>query len=150
MLVTQAGLQRLVAQLDDLDHTRRAEVAERLRAARDFGDGLENLELLNAKEEAWLLERQICEVRALLSSSEVAESGHRRRGEVSIGSRVSLTSEFGKQEFQIVGSVEADPLARRISDRSPLGSALIGRHSGDRIEWDSPGGRLSAVVNRVA
>ena len=149
MFVTEDGLLRLEAKLEELDHARRTEVAERLRAAREFGDGLENSELLEAKEEIWRLERQICEVRTLLSQSELIQGGRHTSGRATVGSRVLLSSEFGKEEFVIVGSVEVDPLARKISDESPLGKALIGRRRGDLIEWRSPAGQSSAVLDRV-
>lgn len=149
VILTRDGARKLEAQLDDLEHVRRPEIADRLRAAREFGDGVENLELLEAKEEIQRLERQVCDVKALLGQSEVIEPSRRGRGEVGVGSRVVVRSEFGKEEFVIVGSVEADPLARTISNESPLGSALIGRRAGDRIEWSSPVGRLCGVVERV-
>lgn len=149
VFVTRDGLLKLEAELDDLEHMRRNEIADRLRAAREFGNGLENTELLEAKEEVWRLERQICDVKALLGESELIESAPSPRGEVRVGSRVVVSSEFGREEFVIVGSVEADPTWSRISNESPLGSALIGRRAGDRIEWKSPDGRCCAVVDRV-
>ena len=150
VFLTKDGARKLEAELDELDLVRRPEIADRLRAARDFGDGLENAELLEAKDEMQRLERQIGEIKGLLGQSELIEPRRRKKGDVGLGSWVVVDSEFGKEKFLIVGSVEADPLSNRISIGSPLGSALIGRRAGDHIEWWSPSGRLSAVVDRVS
>lgn len=149
IFLTRDGARKLEAELDQLEHVRRPEIADRLRAAREFGDGVENEELLGAKEEMERLERQTGEIRALLGRSEFIESRRRPTGEVELGSRVVLRSELGTEKFLIVGSGEADPKARLISNESPLGSALIGRRPGDHIEWRSPNGRLSADLVRV-
>ena len=149
MFVTEDGLHRLEAELEELDHSRRREIADRLRAAREFGNGLENGEMLEAKSEIWRLEREISEVRTLLSQSELIHAERLGRDQAGVGSRVVLKSEFGKEEFVIVGSFEVDPQTGKISDESPLGKALIGRRRGERIEWRSPAGRSSAVLDRV-
>lgn len=149
MFVTRAGLRKLERELDELDSERRAEITERLRDAREFGDGLENSELLEAREEIWRLERQISEVRSLLRQSELIAPRRRHSAEAGVGSRVVLSSDFGREEYVIVGSVEADPRARRISDESPLGRAVLGRRAGDRIDWMTPSGPSCAVLDRV-
>lgn len=150
VFLTGDGIRKLQGELNDLENGRRDEIADRLRAAREFGAGLENAELLEAKEEVWRLERQICEVKALLSESELIKPRRRHSGEVGVGSHVVVSSEFGRERFWIVGSVEADPVAKMISNESPLGAALIGRRAGARVEWMSPDGPRSAVVERVS
>ena len=150
VVLTRDGVNKLEVELNDLEHAHRAEIADHLRAAREFGDGLENSELLEAKAEAWRLEYRISELKALLADSLLMQPALGPRGEVRLGSRVVLSSEFGREEYVVVGSVEADPLAQTISNESPLGRALIGRHQGDAIEWNSPAGPLRARVQRVS
>ena len=150
LLLTRNGLRQLEAELADIEREGRAEVVDRLRAAREFGDGAENSELLGAKAEIERVEARIRELNAVLSCAELITPGRTILGEARVGSRVLMISEFGKEEFLIVGSVEADPLARRISNESPLGKALIGRRCGDDIAWASPDGLLHARIERVA
>jgi transcription elongation factor GreA len=148
ILLTQEGLTKVEAELALLDDSGRAEVAERIRVARESGDGAENCEFLDARRDLERLEARVAELRRMLGRSELIEEVSGRR-EVQPGTRVRLRCEGVIEQFQIVGSLEADPLHGRISNESPLGHILIGHHVGESVEWETPDGlrqgRLLAV-----
>ncbi len=148
ILLTREGLTRIELELAVLDHCGRAEVAERIHVARESGDGAENCEFLEARLDLERLEARVAELKRMLGRSEMIEE---MPGSTVVqpGTRVRLRSEGDVEEFQIVGSMEADPLHGRISNDSPLGRVLIGHHAGESVVWDSPEGirkaRLLAI-----
>ena len=148
ILLTQEGFKRIEAELAHLDQSRRAEVTERMRASREFGDGAENGEFLDARLDLERLDARVAELRGTLRRSELIEEMPGST-EVQPGVRVRLRSEGDVEDFQIVGSMEADPLHGRISNESPLGRVLIGHHAGESVAWETPEGlrqgRLLAV-----
>lgn len=135
--LTEEGLAELKAELAELT-ARRAVIAEEIAAARSQGDLSENAEYHEAKEEQGRNEGRIEEIENILASAEVIvkpKDDHKVR----LGSKVKLEGENGKiKEFQIVGTVEADPLNGKISDESPIGQALMGRKEGDEVEIKTP------------
>jgi transcription elongation factor GreA len=138
VLLTKDGLRALENELDQLVSVRRSEVAERIRQARDFGDIAENAEYTEAKNEQSLVEGRIQTLEAMVRNAVMIEEGPRQRGVVAVGSQVKVSSEEGEESYSIVGAAEADPLAGRISNESPLGRALLGHKPGDEVEWTSP------------
>lgn len=127
------------AGLDDLkeEHTtlvsQRTRIAERIRQARELGDLSENAEYQTAREEQDRLEARISEVEHIVQNAQVIK---KPRGDnmVQLGSTVKLKSAGGVQkEFQVVGTMEADPLSGKISDESPIGKALLGKKEGDKV-----------------
>jgi transcription elongation factor GreA len=145
VLITRQGLQKLEDELAALVTVRRTEVAERIRAARDFGDIAENAEYTEAKNEQSLVEGRILTLEAMIRNAVLIEDGERARGVVGVGASVKVRSEDGDESYSIVGPAEADPLAGRISNESPLGRALLGHKAGDEVEWTSPLGAVSRV-----
>jgi transcription elongation factor GreA len=145
VLITKEGLSKLEKELDQLVKVRRAEVAERIRAARDFGDIAENPEYIEAKNEQSLLEGRIQTLESMLRKAVLIEKPGRSAGVVDVGTSVTVRSDDGEEQYSIVGPAEADPLAGRISNESPLGRALIGHKAGDQVEWASPTGHVSRV-----
>jgi transcription elongation factor GreA len=149
--LTSEGLQRMQRELDYLTGERRRDVARRLHEALPGGDVLENAELEAARREQAFLEGRIIELRSLLSSATLIEdNGHSPI--VAVGSYVTIT-ELGNgdhpEKYRIVGSAEADPSRGRISNRSPLGEALIGRAVGDRVTISAPGGEIAFDVREI-
>ena len=126
-------------ELDYLQTVREKEVSELIKEARSYGDLSENSEYDEAKTEQGKLYSRIAELKNLLENAEIVEHVT-REGAIGIGSRVTvLDVEFGEEnEYQIVGSQEADPAAGRISDDSPFGKGLIGHKIGETVTVEAP------------
>ncbi len=135
--LTKDGLAELKAELAQLI-ARRSEIAEDIASARSQGDLSENAEYHEAKEEQGRNEGRIEEIENILASAEVIEIP-KDDNKVRLGSKVELKNQKGKtKEFQIVGTVEADPLNGKVSDESPIGQALLGKKEGEEVEIKTP------------
>jgi transcription elongation factor GreA len=143
LVLTPSGLRRLETELRELQTTRRQEVAEHIRQAKDFGDVAENPEYEDAKNEQALLEGRIAELKRILSTATLLDEDEIPTDEVGIGStvRVKDLTYNEEWEFTMVGSFEADPEDDRISNESPLGEAILGRKVGDVVEFIAPAGK---------
>lgn len=142
--ITPEGLTAVRQELDELVRVRRPEIAGRIKAAREFGDLSENFEYHAAKNEQGFIEARIAGLEAIVRNHVLIEPA--ATGEIQLGSSVTLLEEGGRPEtYRIVGPAEADPGTGRISNESALGSALIGRRSGDEVEVQTPAG-LSYTV----
>lgn len=131
--LTQDGIDELVHEHDDLVRQRGA-ITERIKSARELGDLTENAEYASAKAEQERSENRISEIEHILQNVEVIKAP-KSNGKVVLGSRVKLKSTDGKsKEYQVVGTVEADPLEGKISDESPIGKALLNQKVGDEVE----------------
>jgi transcription elongation factor GreA len=146
VLLTKEGLRQLEAELDQLVRVRRAEIAERIRHARDFGDISENAEYTEAKNEQSLVEGRIQTLEGMIRNAVPIEDEPREAGVVTVGTSVTVSDPDGDETYAIVGAAEADPLHGRISNESPLGRALLGHRAGDEVEWQLPGGDISRVT----
>src|ERR1700730_18808449 len=135
VLLTKEGLQALEEELEQLVNVRRADVAERTRQARNFGHIGENAEYTEAKNEQSLVEGRIQTLEAMVRNAVMIEEERRERGVVAVGSQVKVSSDEGEESYSIVGPAEADPLAGRISNESPLGPAFPGRTAAAEVEW---------------
>ena len=138
VMITRDGLRKLEEEHAQLVAVRRPEVAERIRSARDFGDITENAEYTEAKNEQSLLEGRILTLEVMINNAVLIEDGDRIEGVVDIGASVTVRSDDGDESYSIVGPAEADPMAGRISNESPLGRALLGHRVGEDVEWRSP------------
>ena len=148
VLLTKEGLDKLAAELEELRTVRRAEVAERIKYAKDFGDISENAEYEAAKNEQGMLEGRILTLEMMVRNAviiEQAEGG----GVVQGGSTVEVKDEYGTQAFTIVGPAEVDVTSGRISMESPVGKALLGRRIGDKVAVQSPGGMRELKVTAL-
>jgi transcription elongation factor GreA len=146
VLISKEGLGKLEEELEHLVNVRRPQVAERIRAARDFGDIAENAEYTDAKNEQSLVEGRIQTLEAMVRNAVLIEDGARAdKGVVDVGATVKVRSEDGEESYSIVGPAEADPLAGRISNESPLGRALLGHKAGEEVAWTMPNGQASRV-----
>ena len=150
VLLTKEGLRQLEVELDQLVQVRRAEIAERIRHARDFGDISENAEYTEAKNEQSLVEGRIQTLEAMIRNAVPIEDEPREQGVVTVGASVTVTDEDGDETYAIVGAAEADPLRGRISNESPLGRALLGHRAGDQVEWTSPSGISRVTILAVS
>ena len=131
--LTQDGLEELKRELKHL-LGRRHVVAERIKQARELGDLSENAEYQTAREDQDRLESRIGELEHVVHNSKLIKKP-KANGHVKLGSCVKLKSTGGKTtEFQVVGTMEADPLNGKISDESPIGKVLLGKKVGDKVE----------------
>lgn len=143
VVLTAEGKQKLVEELEYLETEKRAEVGERIKTAREFGDLSENSEYDDAKNEQMWVESRIREITDILSNATVAETSKRSR-KISIGHTVTLKGPRGKElVVTIVGSAEADPVAGKISNESPVGQAVIGCKKGDEVSVMMPSGKMA-------
>lgn len=134
--LTQTGVAELQAELQNLQ-AKRPEIADAIRSARELGDLAENAEYQTARAEQERNDARIAEVENILANAEII--GKPRGGsKVQLGSQVKLKADGKTKEFQIVGTVEADPLSGKISDESPIGQALLGKQEGDSVEIKTP------------
>lgn len=136
--LTKEGVAELKSELETL-LAQRGPLAERIRTAREFGDLAENAEYSSAREEQEKVEGRIAEVENILQNLEVIRKPT-NDSKVRLGSGVKLKAKQGgkAKEFQVVGTVEADPLNGKISDESPIGKALMGQKLGDEVEIETP------------
>jgi transcription elongation factor GreA len=151
MLITPAGLARLEAELDRLRTEGRRGVAERLRhAATTEADVTESADYRIAREEQDRLEARIAQLEHRLAATEVAEADD-GNGVIDLGEHVRLRNlDTGTRiEYEVVGTLETDLHAGRISAVSPLGRALLGRRRGDIVLVDAPGGVRRFKILRI-
>ena len=132
-LLTEEGLVHLRNEHEELTRVERAEVVERIQKAREFGDLAENSEYDAAKEAQSLLEARIAELQEVLHGAQIVEKST-ESDFVVIGSTVIVQMNDEEHEFRIVGSMEANPADRKISNDSPVGKALLGLKTGETIE----------------
>ncbi|MBQ2767985.1 MAG: transcription elongation factor GreA [Clostridia bacterium] len=151
-LYTETGYRKLTEELDYLKNTRRAEVKEAIAVARSFGDLSENAEYDAARNEQAQVEARILELEELISNATVVDESAIKHDTVNVGSQVKvLDIDFDEEiEYSLVGSNEANPLLGKISDQSPVGSALIGKKVGDEMTVDVPSGQLHLRVLEVS
>ncbi len=135
--LTKQGVTELQSELDELI-AQRAIIADRIKTAREFGDLSENMEYSAARQDQERNENRISEIEHILKNVQVI-TAPKSDGKVVLGSTVKLKTEDGKtKEFQVVGTVEADPLNGKISDESPIGRALMGKKEGEAVEIKTP------------
>jgi transcription elongation factor GreA len=143
-MLTAEGLAQLKDELDGL-LTRRPEIAERLRVARELGDISENAEYAAVKEEQGRMEGRISELERILNTARVIDPRARMRGVVGLGTTVEIIDLDGAaggviELFRIVGTAEADALNGKISDICPVGAALRGKKAGTVVTVKTPDG----------
>jgi transcription elongation factor GreA len=145
--LTAEGRARLEDELRDLVDNRRPTIVRRVATARAEGDLSENFAYHDARQELGLLDGRVQTIEGMLRNAKVMET---TVGDVvGLGSTVTIRDEFGESTYVIVGPVEADVAAGRISMVSPLGAAVMGRTAGDEVSFTSPGGTRSAIIASV-
>ena len=149
--LTPEGLKQLQGELDHLKTVKRREVATRIHDASQGGGTVDNAEYDEAKNEQAFTESRIRELESLLSNAVVAKSGRKaRKKSVEFGSSITVKTASGdKKAYRLVGSAEAAPLEGKISNESPVGSALIGHAVGDTVEVETPSGVMELTITRI-
>ncbi len=147
VLLTQEGLDKLKSELEELQTTRRREVAERIKEAREFGDISENSEYDDAKNEQAMLEQRIAGLEEKLRSAQIIDASEVSTDKVQVGSVVHVDDpdRGNSAAYTIVGSAEADPDESKLSNESPIGRALLNHAKGDTVEVSLPNGRTRTL-----
>ncbi len=140
LVITQQGLAALEEELEQLKTVRRKEVSEKIKIARGYGDLSENSEYDEAKNEQALVESRILQLEGMLKNVRILEESEIRSDVVAVGSHVQVEVEGDTEEYDIVGSTEANPAMGKISDESPVGAGLMGLKAGNEAEITLPTG----------
>jgi transcription elongation factor GreA len=146
--LTPEGEIKLKAELAELTGPRREELSKRLRSAIQMGDLSENADYHKAKEDQGFLEGRIQEIESILRTAVIIEK--KQSDVVNVGSHVTVQEEDSDPEtFYVVGAKEADPRNGKISNESPIGSALLEHKVGDVVEASTPGGKIKFKILKV-
>ena len=150
-LISSEGLEKLEEELSHLKIVKRKEIAEQIKSAIAFGDLSENAEYDEAKNEQARIEGQISELENMLRTAVVVDNSVLREDEVGVGSVVLVKDmDTGdEKEYKVVGATEADPLAGRVSNESPIGSALMGARIGKEVSFSVPDGVRTLKIVKI-
>jgi transcription elongation factor GreA len=146
--LTPQGLEDAKSELNFLLGTKRAQVAERIQRARDFGDVTENAEYDAALEEQTVVENRIAYLEDVLGNAQIIDEKP-SSDFVVIGSTVKVEMDGEIDEFTIVGKMEADPRKKKISNESPVGSALLGAKIGEQVDVATPIVRYKVKILQI-
>lgn len=147
--LTREGKAKLEEELEELRAQRRV-VAERIHNAQEQGTSQNDAEYDDAKIEQGMVEGRILELEDVLRRATIIdEAGAHKSGRVMVGSGVEVEQDGVKRHYQIVGAPEADPMKGKISNESPVGSALLGRSAGETIEVNAPKGVIKVKVVKI-
>ncbi len=148
--LTPEGRQKLEHELENLRVVRRVEVAEQIRASKEFSDTEDNSEFEAAKNEQAFVEGRILTIEKMLANAVEINADHQLHDSVRIGSDVTVLNDEGEVEkYTIVGSAEVDPVNGKISNESPVGRALLGRKTGDDVEVKIPAGAVRLKIQTI-
>lgn len=146
--LSQERYDELKHELEELRSTSRAEIAEQLKHAKEYGDLSENAEYAEAREEQSRIESRISELDEMLKAAVIIKKG--TGGDVAnIGSTVTAKKDGQVMQYTIVGSNESNPAERKISNESPLGRAFLGRRPGDAVKVETPSGTAEYTITKI-
>ena len=153
IILTEEGVLKLEEELHYLKTTKRPEIAEKIKVARDFGDLSENSEYDAAQNELAIMEARIKDIEETLKNVVVLDHSQLSKDVVSIGSRVTIRDlDFPDEEpetFLMVGMTESNPSENKISDQSPVGKALLGKRKWERVLVEAPGGEFEYEILEI-
>ena len=140
LTLTREGYEKIKAEYEELVSKTRAEIAEKLKEARAFGDLSENAEYDAAKNEQAEVEARIVRLETMMREAKIVEKSAAGRTIVNVGNRVTVKNADSGDEnvYEIVGATESDPFNGKISNKSPIGKGLIGHRVGDEVSIDIP------------
>lgn len=147
--LTKEGLGELKKEYNELTKVKRPDILERVSQARSMGDLSENAEYVAAREELSFIDGRIDELEALIKQAVLIQETH-SKGQVKLGSTVTVAIKGKKEVFTVVGEWEADPHEKKISHESPLGKALLGKKVGDKVEVKAPAGIVVYTIASVS
>ena len=144
---TPDGFKKLELEYDELLKTKRPAAVTRLAKARSMGDLSENSEYSAAKEELAFVEGRIKEIEELMKNAEVIDA--KLTDSIEIGTEVTVEKDGNNETFYIVGEFEADPMTKKLSSTSPIGSTLLGKKLGETVEVEVPVGTLKYKIKEI-
>jgi len=145
--LTQGGIDELKSELEALK-IKRIGTAEAIKIARELGDLSENAEYQSARQEQERNDGRIEEIEHILANVEIIKANGKSKT-VGLGSTVTLKGGNKELVFQVVGTIEADPLAKKISDESPIGKALMGKKEGEDVQIVLPAGANTYKIHTI-
>lgn len=143
--VTEDGLKKIKDELETRKTKIRQGIANAIKEAKEQGDLSENAEYSEAKRQQAENEARVAELEFMLKNSKVV-SYDNSTGKVQMGSKVKVKMNGDEMEFQIVGSNEANPAEFKISNESPMGRSFMGKNKGDKVEVETPGGKIKYSI----
>jgi len=146
--LTRVGIDKLRTELRQLQ-TRRKEVAKKLEVAYEHGDLNENAEYQTARDEQVQVESRVAEIQHILENADVIDNSSKNTTVVDMGNTVVLKHSLRSMSYTIVGSVEANPAENKISDKSPIGRALLGGKVGEKITIKLPAGEKTYTIKAI-
>lgn len=149
--MTQAGKEKLEAELEELKVNKRKEIIERIQIARSFGDLSENSEYESARDEQAHMEGRISTIENQLRFAEIISDTDEDSDTVTLGRKITFRElpDGEEESYTIVGTAEADPLGFKISNSSPIAQAILGKRLGDTATIDSPGGSFDVKIIKI-
>lgn len=147
-IISKEGYEKLKKELELLTTTRRREIADRIQRAKDMGDLSENAEYSEAKDAQAFNEGRVAELSALLKNLTVVDNGG-TKDRISLGSDVAVEVNGEEKVYSIVSFNEADPLAGKISNESPLGRSLLDKKKGDQVTVTTPKGQNTYKIKGI-
>ena len=150
ILLTASGYAELEEELNDLRVNKRAENVQAIKEARSHGDLSENSEYDAARDEQAKIEARIQELEYKLEHAKIIDKIDKSK--VNVGCEVTILYVDDKEEekYYIVGSLEADPFENKISNESPIGSAIIGKKVGDVVSVNANGSSYDVKILAIA
>ena len=149
-LLTEEGAEKMRIELEDMKTRQREELSQRLRFAIQQGDLSENADYHKAKEDQAFLEGKIQEYEEILAGVKIIEKPTAASGVVDVGCWITIKeNDYPEERYQMVGAREANPREGRISNKSPIGSALVGHKVGETVIVETPGGKMSIKILKV-
>lgn len=147
-VVTQEGYDNLRSEIDMLKAQKRPIAVERLKKAREMGDLSENSEYSSAREDLTMLDGRIAEIEEMLNRAEIVDHVS-NNNVVELGETVLIEIDGKRDTYQIVGELEADISAKKLSNTSPIGKALLGKKKGDSVEVKIPAGSATYKILEI-
>lgn len=144
--LTEKGKEKLLAELAEYKKVRRPAVIDRIKKAKEFGDLSENAEYEDARNEQSFVEGKIQELEYMVKNGKMSR---KNSGVVSIGNSIKVKLDGELMQYEIVGVNESDPASGKISNESPIGRALIGKKSGEKVKAQTPNGELTLEIVSV-
>ncbi|HOP65662.1 MAG TPA: transcription elongation factor GreA [Bacilli bacterium] len=150
VFLTPEGYLEIENELNDLKLNKRPEVIKALQEARALGDLSENADYDAARNEQAQLEARIKELDYMIENAKIVDNINKDK--VTVGTTVTIdyVDDDESVEYKVVGSLEADPFNNKISNESPIGSAIMNRKVGDVISVDSPNGAYKVKITKIA
>lgn len=147
--ISQEGLDKLKAELAEIEGKKLKEIAKKIAEAKDLGDLSENAEYHEAKQTQAFLYGKAQEIKQKIRNAKIIDSKNCDKSSVNIGCTVVLKNGEDEVEYTLVGSDEADPLSGKISIESPIGNSLLDHKVGDEVAVKTPSGETFYSVVKI-